>query len=79
MQVVAAVEGGQHARWTARVPDRALEVDDRIEFVAGADPVVDCLANQFLIRCVIAGIGGALERGDGPAVYWQFHCHGRAQ
>jgi hypothetical protein len=67
MHAVAAVKGRQDARRMARVTQRTVEVDHRVEFLAVADPVVHSLAHQLFARRVKAGVGGSFERRDGAA------------
>ncbi len=68
MQVVAAVKGRQHAGRLAWITQRAVEVDDGIEFAAVADPVVGALAYRFLVGHVAAGPDGARKRRHRAAV-----------
>jgi hypothetical protein len=49
VEVVAAVVGRQHPRRMGGIAQRLVEVDDRIEGTAVADPGVDRLAPGFAL------------------------------
>src|SRR5205823_175982 len=57
MQVVAAVIGCGHGRWTGRIGNNAIEVDESIKGAAGPDPVVDGQALRLLVRREISLVG----------------------
>ncbi|WP_431915398.1 hypothetical protein [Nonomuraea jabiensis] len=60
MEVVSAVEGRPDPIGVGGVGDRALEVDDRVEFAAGPDPRVDRIADGL-------GLVGETGRQEGAA------------
>lgn len=63
VQVVAAVVGGQDLRGVVGVTDGLVEIDDAIEFAAGANPGVHFLANLLVLRAVEAVIERITEKG----------------
>jgi hypothetical protein len=70
MEMVAAVVRRPQPQGAGRVPHREVEVDHAVQFLAGADPVVDRLALGILLQRIVAR---ALERhqraadhGDAP-------------
>src|ERR1700676_586200 len=64
MEMVAAVEGGAQPVGSCRVAHRLVEVDDAVEGVARANPLVQSLAPCFLLGVEEAGYREAVERGQ---------------
>src|SRR5437867_12627565 len=65
MQVVPRVGGRQEARGPLGVPERRVEIDDRVEGATAPDPSVDGLPRRLALVAVVLG---ATERWDGPSV-----------
>jgi hypothetical protein len=57
VQVVAVVERGQDLPGIGGIADRLVEVDDGIEPVAGADPLVDRLAGRLAVSARVVRLG----------------------
>ena len=61
--VVLEEEGGIHTVRVARVGYDVVEVDDAVKVLVGADPVVEFLAYDVVLR--VAAVAVALDLGDG--------------
>src|SRR5256885_15371855 len=68
VKVVAAIVDRQHPGRMVRIAQGLVEIDDRVEGVALAQPLVDLLADRLALRIPGAGQEGlVLERGQRAA------------
>src|SRR5665213_2286261 len=68
VQMVAAIVFGQHAQFVLGVAQRRVEIDDRVERAAFAQPGIDLLAHRLAPRVPGAGEEGLVpEGGQGAA------------
>ena len=64
MQMIAGIIFSFHMQGVCRIPEYRIEIDNGIEFAAGADPFIDLLSKLVALFGVIS-----LERAAGERVF----------